>query len=157
MVLVPDISCRTSGIRAEASNINFVPSFLSCLINATIASDFAMLMPIPIAALSALFGIIATSLFADPIVNLSSGNGSAIMFGEEDLTDTTLDLGTAVYTMSVPALRAAIDASKGAPWYILLPPATRTIPLSPFLEDVRRGTTRSFTSLEDTVVISGNF
>ena len=130
---------------------------MSCLINATIASDFAMLMPIPIAALSALFGIIATSLFADPIVNLSSGNGSAIMFGEEDLTDTTLDLGTAVYTMSVPALRAAIDASKGAPWYILLPPATRTIPLSPFLEDVRRGTTRSFTSLEDTVVISGNF
>jgi hypothetical protein len=116
-----------------------------------------MLMPIPIAALSALFGIIATSLFADPIVNLSSGNGSAIMFGEEDLTDTTLDLGTAVYTMSVPALRAAIDASKGAPWYILLPPATRTIPLSPFLEDVRRGTTRSFTSLEDTVIISGNF
>ena len=46
-----------------------------------------------------LFGIIATSLFADPMVNLSSDNGSAIMFGEEDLTDTTLDLGTAVYTM----------------------------------------------------------
>ena len=93
MVLVPDISCRTSGIRAEASNSNFVPSLLSCLIKATIASGFAILIPIPIVALSALFGIIATSLFADPMVNLSSGNGSAIMFGEEDLTDTTLDLG----------------------------------------------------------------
>jgi hypothetical protein len=43
---------------------------------------------------------------------------------------------------SVPALRAAIDASKGAPWYILLPPPTRTVPLSPFLEDAWRGTTR---------------
>jgi hypothetical protein len=58
---------------------------------------------------------------------------------------------------SVPALRAAIDASKGAPWYILLPPPTRTVPLSPFLENAWRGTTIFFTSLEDTVIISGNF
>ena len=75
-----------------------------------------MLMPIPIAALSALFGIIATSLFADPTVNLSSGNGSAIIFGEADLVTRIFDLGTVVYTRSVPDLKAAIEASIGAPW-----------------------------------------
>ena len=68
------------------------------------------------AALSALFGIIATSLFADPIVNLSSGNGNAIIFGEADLVTRIFDLGTVVYTRSVPHLKAAIEASIGAPW-----------------------------------------
>src|SRR6185437_8186232 len=116
MVLVPDISCKTSGIRAEASNNNFVPPLFSCLINATIASGFAILIPIPIAAVSCFFGVIATILLADPTVNLSSGNGSAMMFGEKALTGTIIDLGTAVYTRSVPDLIAAIEASKGAPW-----------------------------------------
>ena len=74
------------------------------------------------------------------------------MFGENALTGTMLDLVTAVYTRSVPALRAAIEASKSAPRYVLLPPTTRTVPLSPFLEDGQCGATRSFTSLEDIIL-----
>jgi hypothetical protein len=37
------------------------------------------------------------------------------MFGENDLTGMVIDLGTAVYTKSVPDFRAAIEASTGAP------------------------------------------
>jgi hypothetical protein len=44
-------------------------------------------------------------LSADLTVNLSPGNGNAIIF----------NLGTAVYTRSVPDLIAAIEASRGAP------------------------------------------
>src|SRR5690242_15777355 len=157
MVPVPDISCNTSGIRADASNSNFIPSLLSPLINASNASGFAILIPIPIAAVSGFFGVVDKILLADPTVNLPSGKGNAIIFAEADLTGTIFDRGIAVYTRSVPDLRAAIEASKGAPWYIVLPPTTRTIPLSPFLEDAIRGTERSFTSLEDTVNIFGNF
>jgi hypothetical protein len=54
----------------------------------------------PISALSGFFGVIAAILLVYPTVNLSSGNGNAIMFGEKDLTDTMLDLGTAVYEVS---------------------------------------------------------
>jgi len=62
-----------------------------------------------------LFGMLATSLLADPMVNLSSGRGNAMIFGEKDLTATIFDLGTAVYRRSIPDLRAAIEVSKGAP------------------------------------------
>src|ERR671933_175708 len=140
IVLVPEISFKTLGMRAEASNNNFVPSFFNCLISESNASDFAILIPIPIAALSAFFGIVLINLLTDPAVSLSSGIGKAIIFGEKHLTATRIDLGIAVYTRSVPDLRAAIEASIGAPWYNLLPPTTRTVPLSPFLEDSKRGT-----------------
>jgi hypothetical protein len=35
--------------------------------------------------------------------------------GEYDLVDSTLMLGTAVYTKSIPDRKAAIDAKTGAP------------------------------------------
>lgn len=41
-----------------------------------------------------------------------------------------------MYTKSVPDLSAAIDANIGAPWYILFPPTTSIIPLSPFLDEI---------------------
>jgi hypothetical protein len=72
-------------------------------------------MPIPIAALSGLFGITAKSLLEEPTVNLSSGRGRAIIFGEKDLVATILDRGTAVYTRSVPDLSAASEVRRGAP------------------------------------------
>ncbi len=79
------------------------------------ASGSAMLMPIPMAAASARLGSIAASLFAEPTVNLSSGSGSAIMAGENDLTAVIIERGTAVYTKSVPDLSAAIEVRTGAP------------------------------------------
>jgi hypothetical protein len=88
----------------------------------------------PMAAESGLLGSIATSRLAEPTVSLSSANGSAIISGDADLTGITFDLGTAVYTKSVPDLKADNEARIGAPWYILFPPTMRTVPLSPFLE-----------------------
>jgi len=74
-----------------------------------------MVIPIPTAAESGLFGNIEVSRFAAPRVNLSSGSGSTIAFGDSARVDKIFDLGTAVYTRSVPHRIAAVDASIGAP------------------------------------------
>jgi hypothetical protein len=50
----------------------------------------------PIEAESAFFGSIAINRFAEPFVSLSSGNGRAIMAGENDLTAVIIERGTAV-------------------------------------------------------------
>ena len=92
-----------------------MPPFFSCFISAINAFGSAILIPIPIAAVLGFFGMIAISLLADPIVNLSSGRGNAMIFGEKDLRATIFDLGTAVYRRSTPDLRAAIEVSRGAP------------------------------------------
>jgi hypothetical protein len=96
IVSVPDISLRTAGNKAEESKSSLVPELFSALISECNASGRARLIPIPIAAVLGFFGIIATSRFAEPIVNLSSDIGNAIIFGEKDLTATMIDLGTAV-------------------------------------------------------------
>lgn len=115
IVLVPVISFRISGIRAEASNNNFVSIPFNRLISDFSASGLAIVIPIPIAAEWGFFGSIEVSLFAEPKVNLSSEVGSTIKFGEKALADCDSDLGTAVYTRSLPDLSAASDASIGAP------------------------------------------
>ena len=48
-------------------------------------------------------------------MSLSSASGRAIILGDDDLTGIIFDLGTAVYTKSVPDLRADSDARIGAP------------------------------------------
>src|SRR5919107_4175024 len=96
IVSVPHISLRTVGIRDEASSSNLVPSLFRLLINECNASCRATVIPIPIAAAWGFFGIIAISRLAEPVVNLSSDIGNAIIFGAKDLTATLLDLGTAV-------------------------------------------------------------
>ncbi|GBC73929.1 hypothetical protein HRbin04_01338 [archaeon HR04] len=96
------------------------------------ASTFAILKPIPIAALSTLFGSIPLSLLTEPFVSLASGSGSTIMLGLYALKDGAMLSGTATYTRSAPLLYAASAAKSGAPWYILLPPTINTTPLSPF-------------------------
>jgi hypothetical protein len=61
------------------------------------------------------FGSIEASLLAAPRVSLSSDIGNTIAFGDMALVDKVFDLGTAVYTRSVPDLMAASEASIGAP------------------------------------------
>lgn len=114
-MLVPVISFKISGIRAEASNNNFVSIPLNRLMSDFSASGLAIVIPIPIAAEWGFFGSIEISLFAAPNVNLSSDVGRTIKLGENALVDSDSDLGTAVYTRSVPDLSAASDASIGAP------------------------------------------
>src|ERR671925_351505 len=115
IVPVSAISSNTAGTRAEASSSNRVPFSLSLLISDFSASGLAIVIPIPIAAEWGFFGSIEISLFAAPNVNLSSDVGSTIKLGEKALVDRDSDLGTAVYTRSVPDLSAARDASIGAP------------------------------------------
>ena len=95
MLQVLEISFTICGMRAEASSKIFVPSSFSFLTSTTIAS-FSTLMPIPMAAVSTRFGSMAASLFAEPTVSLSSGSGSAIIAGENDLTEVIIERGTAV-------------------------------------------------------------
>lgn len=115
IVSVPAISSKMAGISAAASSSNFVPLILSRFTSAFNASGLAMVIPIPTAAESGLFGNIEVSRFAAPRVNLSSGSGSTIAFGDSARVDKIFDLGTAVYTRSVPHRIAAVDASIGAP------------------------------------------
>ena len=82
IVSVPDMSLRAAGTKDEESSSSRVPELFSLVMSECNASGRARLMPIPIAAVLGFFGIIATSLFAEPIVNLSSDIGNAIIFGE---------------------------------------------------------------------------
>jgi hypothetical protein len=79
------------------------------------AAELVIVIPIPNAAASGFFGRLDNNHLAERVVNSSVDKGKAIIFGECDLTDTILVLGTAVKTKSVPDLKADSDASIGAP------------------------------------------
>src|SRR5215467_7017042 len=116
IVFVFSIWLKTLGIRADASNRSLVLLVCIPLTSAKRDSGFEIVSPIPMAAESGLLGSIATSRLAEPTVSLSSANGKAIILGDADLTGIIFDLGTAVYTKSVPDLKADSEARIGAPW-----------------------------------------
>jgi hypothetical protein len=90
------MSSNIAGTKADASNTIFVPFSSSHFRRRFNASGLDIVIPIPIAAELGFFGSKVPSRFAAPTVNLSSGNGRTIAFGDKALVGIVLDFGTAI-------------------------------------------------------------